>query len=335
MIEINNLCKSYNDNKVLKNISLHIPAGSIYGLVGRSGTGKSTLLRCINGLESFQSGNLQVDGVPVQDLSKKDMLKFRKDIGFIFQHFSLLERLSVYDNIALPMECWKYSPSEIDKKVKNLLKLVDISEKIHAKPRELSGGQKQRVAIARALTMDPKILLCDEATSALDPKSAKSVINLLNKINKELGITIVVVTHQMSVIRDCCEHMAILENGSIVENGSVMDVFLNQPSALVNLIGKKQLLHNDGEVNIKVIYVGQESKQPILTKMARDLGIDFSINGADMAAYRDGYMGTIHISVPNKHLTEVSKYLNEHDMRFQVLNLKNKGSNSEEMYSYV
>lgn len=326
MIKIDNLCKSYAENKVLNNIELHIPTGSIYGLVGRSGTGKSTLLRCINGLEKFQSGNLQIDGVAVQDLSKKDILQLRKEIGFIFQNFSLLERLSVYDNIALPMKCWKYSQSDIDKKVKSLLELVDISEKIYSKPRELSGGQKQRVAIARALAMDPKILLCDEATSALDPKTAQSVTNLLNRINKDIGITIVVVTHQMSVIRSCCEHIAILENGSIVESGSVSDVFLNQPSALVNLIGEKQLLYNDDEINMKVIYVGQESKQPILTKMARDLGIDFSINDADMAAYRDGYMGTIHISLPNKYLAEVSKYLNEHDMRFQVLNDEdNKG----------
>lgn len=334
MIEINNLCKSYGDNKVLEDIVLHIPKGSVYGLIGRSGAGKSTLLRCINGLEKFQSGSIQVDGIAVQDLSKKDILPFRKEIGFIFQNFSLLERLSVYDNIALPMKCWKYSHSNIDKKVKSLLELVDISEKINSKPRELSGGQKQRVAIARALTMDPKILLCDEATSALDPKSAQSVTNLLNKINQEFGITIVVVTHQMSVVHSCCDQIAILENGSVVENGDVREVFLNQPPALVNLIGEKHILHNDDEVDMKVIYVDQQAKKHILTKMARDLGIDFSINDADMEVYRNGFMGTIHISVPKEYVIQVSKYLDDHEIRFQILE-QYKGIGNKEMKTYV
>lgn len=319
MIKITNLCKSYEGTKVLEKVSLHIPEGSIYGLIGRSGTGKSTLLRCINGLEQFQSGDLKVDGVAVQDLSKKDILNFRKEIGIIFQEFSLLERLSVYDNIALPMECWKYDRLHIDKKVKSLLELVDIPEKIYSKPCELSGGQKQRVAIARALTMNPKILLCDEATSALDPKSAKSVTNLLSRINKELGITIVIVTHQMSVLRSCCGQIAILENGKVEVNGNVQDVFLNQPPALMNLIGEKDLISNDDEINIKVIYVGKEAQQPILTKMARELGIDFSINDAEIDACYNGFMGTIHICVPRMHFVAVRKYLECNRISFQIL----------------
>jgi len=319
MIEIKNLCKSYQDNDVLKNITLHIPNGSIFGLIGRSGTGKSTLLRCINGLEHFQSGDLRVDGVVVQNLTQRDIRQFRKEIGIIFQNFSLLERLSVYDNIALPMQCWKYNHNEIDKKVKNLLELVDIPEKIHAKPRELSGGQKQRVAIARALTMNPKILLCDEATSALDPKSAQSVTDLLNKINKDIGITIVVVTHQMSVLRSCCEKIAILENGKVEASGNVQDVFLEQPPALVNLIGKKTIPINKEDVNIKIVYVSKESRQPVITKMARDLGIDFSINGGEIDTYRSGVMGTINICVPMQNFAEVSQYLKKHEICFQVL----------------
>lgn len=319
MIKIDSLCKSYKNNDVLNNITLHIPNGCIYGLVGRSGAGKSTLLRCINGLEQFHSGDLLVDGIAVKNLTKKNIREFRKEIGVIFQHFSLLERLSVYDNVALPMRCWKYNRSEIDKKVKELLELVDISEKIHSYPNELSGGQKQRVAIARALTMNPKLLLCDEATSALDPKSAQAVTGLLNRINKELGITIVVVTHQMSVLRSCCEQIAILENGRVEASGDIRDIFLEQPPALANLIGKKTIPFNHEEVNIRIVLVSKETQQPVLTKMARELNIDFSITGGEMNMYQSGIMGAIHISVPMQHFADVSHYLKEHGICFQVL----------------
>lgn len=319
MIEIENLCKSYQDNDVLNNISLHIPRGSIFGLVGRSGAGKSTLLRCINGLEQFQSGNLIVDGIAVQNLAGNNIRQFRKEIGVIFQNFSLLQRLSVYDNIALPMRCWKYSNNDIDKIVKNLLELVDIPEKISSYPRELSGGQKQRVAIARALTMNPKILLCDEATSALDPKSAQSVTTLLNRINQELGITIIVVTHQMSVLRSCCEQIAILENGKVQASGKVEDIFLEQPPSLVNLIGEKYTPVDKEGINLKLVYVNKESGEHILTRMARELDIDFSINGCEMEKYLNGVMATIHISVSKQNFADVSQYLKKHRISFQFL----------------
>ena len=329
MIKIDNLSKSYHYNDVLKNITLHIPNGCIYGIIGRSGTGKSTLLRCINGLEQFESGDLRVNGVAVQDLVKKDIRQFRKEIGMIFQDFSLLERLSVYDNIALPMQCWKYDRFKIDKKVKKLLELVDIPEKIHSKPCELSGGQKQRVAIARALTMDPKLLLCDEATSALDPKSAQSVTALLNRINKDLGITIVVVTHQMSVLRSCCEQIAILENGKVEVSGDVQDIFLKQPPALVNLIGNNNIPANKEEVNIKIVFASKGTRQPVLTKMARELDIDFSIEGGEMATYRSGVMGTIHICVPMLYFVDVSQYLEKHEIRFQVIESGDNSTDGE------
>lgn len=215
LIEIKGIRKSFGDLQVLHGVDLHIEKGKIFGLAGRSGTGKSTLLRCINGLETYDEGNLIVEGIEVKSLSEKDLRVFRKDIGMIFQQFSLLSRLTVYENIALPLRCWKYSNSYIDAKVKELLDVIGIPDKINAKPRELSGGQKQRVAIARALSMNPKLLLCDEATSALDPKTAKSIIGLLNKINQDLGITIIIVTHQMSVLRSACEEIAILQDGKI------------------------------------------------------------------------------------------------------------------------
>ena len=168
MIEIRGLCKHFDDFSALEDIHMTMESGKVYGLIGQSGSGKSTLLRCINGLTGYESGSLKVDGVEVSTLSGLEARRFRRDIGMIFQQFSLLKRLSVYDNVALPMRCWKYSKSEIDKRVTELLELVHIADKRDALPTELSGGQKQRVAIARALTMNPKFLLCDEATSALD-----------------------------------------------------------------------------------------------------------------------------------------------------------------------
>ena len=210
MIEICDLNKSFGELNVLKNINLTIPTGEIYGLVGRSGAGKSTLLRCMNGLEGYDSGSVKIDGIEVKDRDKDEMRDLRKEMGMIFQTFSLVSRRSVYQNVALPLKCWKYPKQEIDKRVKELLELVEITEKVDERPEVLSGGQKQRVAIARALALNPKILLCDEATSALDPKTTQSVLNLLQDINRKLGLTIVVVTHQMEVIRSCCDNIMIL-----------------------------------------------------------------------------------------------------------------------------
>ena len=239
MIEINNLCKSFGSLEVLKDISLTVKTGEIYGLVGRSGAGKSTLLRCINGLEPYQSGSLKIDGTEVNSLNKKEIRELRKDIGMIFQQFSLINRRTVYQNVALPMKCWGYDRKTSDKKVRELLELVDISDKIHARPSTLSGGQKQRVAIARALALDSHILLCDEATSALDPKTTQSVLRLLREINEKLGLTIIVVTHQMEVVREVCDTISILEDGKIAASGGVREVFLQRPQALMTLLGKQ------------------------------------------------------------------------------------------------
>ena len=219
LIEIKNLKKIWEDDgsSVLEGINLKIEDGDIYALVGRSGAGKSTLLRCINGLTSYQEGSLKVDGCEVKELKEKELREFRRHVGMIFQQFSLLERQTVYQNVALPMQCWKYSKEEIDKKVKELLELVGMSDKMNARPRNLSGGQKQRVAIARALTMDPKILLCDEATSALDNESEQVVQKSLEELAKDR--TTFVIAHRLSTIRNAKRILVLTENG-IEEEGT-------------------------------------------------------------------------------------------------------------------
>lgn len=321
MIKIEGLTKAFGDTPVLTGVDVHIPKGMIYGLVGRSGAGKSTLLRCINGLETYDQGSLIVDGIDVKSLSGKKAREFRKDIGMIFQQFSLLTRLSVYENIALPLKCWNYSQAYIDSKVKELLDMIGIPDKIHAKPKELSGGQKQRVAIARALAMNPKILLCDEATSALDPKTAKSITALLNQINQDLGITIVIVTHQMSVLRSVCEEIVILENGKVEVKGRVEEVFLQQPAALRNLIGYQDLLLPKTGVNIKILLSRDIASKPVITQMARELSMDFMILGGEMENYRDTALGSVNINVPNEKFAVVEKYLSKHKVVWKYIDV--------------
>lgn len=319
MISITHLRKSFNKQVVLNDINLQIGKGKIYGLVGRSGAGKSTLLRCINGLESYDEGSLTVDGIEVNSLSAKAAREFKKDIGMIFQQFSLLSRMNVYENIALPMKCWKYDNGYIDRKVKELVEVVGIPDKIYDFPAVLSGGQKQRVAIARALSMNPRILLCDEATSALDPQTANSIIALLDTINTQLGITIVVVTHQMPVLRRCCEEISILENGKIVENGRVEEVFLRQPKALVNLIGKKDQILPRGGVNIKITLSQKVAQKPLLTEMARNLQTDFLITGGEMERFRESVLGSLTINVTEADYTKITEFLNAHQVAWKLL----------------
>lgn len=323
LIEIVNLQKSFGKIHVLDNINLSIEDGDIYGLVGKSGAGKSTLLRCINGLESYDSGSLKIDGFEVKNHSDKEIREFRKNIGMIFQHFSLVQRKTVYENVALPMECWGYKKDIIDKRVKELLEIVEIEDKIKGKPRALSGGQKQRVAIARAISLNPKILLCDEATSALDPKTTKSILSLLREINEKLGITIVVVTHQMSVVRQICTKVSILEKGEIAAKGNVEDIFLNQPQSLKNLLGEEddEILPSIGK-NIRLIYSKTDisESRSIISSIARKLNIDFSIVWGKMEKYRDDVLGSIVINTEEKNEKLITNYLTDIGVQWEVIN---------------
>lgn len=306
MINIKNLKKSYNNLEILNGIDLNVEKGSIFGIIGRSGAGKSTLLRCLNGLEKYDSGLLEINGIDIRTLNEKQLRLFRKDIGIIFQQFSLITRDTVYDNIAFPMRCWKFTKKQIDERVKYLINVVGISDKIYSLARELSGGQKQRVAIARALSMNPKILLSDEATSALDPKNSEAIIELLNDINKSMGITIVLVTHQMDILKSICDNMAIMENGIIKDSGKVEDIFLYNPSSLLNLLGNQNILLPNIGLNLEIKYKSKE-KNNFIEKLIKEF--DINIINMKIDNYKNNIIYDAIINVKEDNLKNIYKYL--------------------------
>lgn len=239
----------------------------------------------------------------------------------IFQQFSLLERETVYKNVALPMQCWKYPKDQIDKKVRELLELVGLGDKMNAKPRNLSGGQKQRVAVARALTMDPKILLCDEATSALDPKTTNSILDLLMEINQKLGITVIIVTHQMEVVRKACNKACILENGKIADEGSVKEIFIKQPQSLRRLLGEEEeeKLPDTGH-NIQISYLVKDMKDgELFSTMTSELQYVFPIVNGLIQDYQGDQMGIFVINIDDEHLGVVTDYLNQNGIKWREL----------------
>ena len=318
MIKISNLNKYYGNTQILSDVNIHMQKGEIFGIIGHSGAGKSTLLRCINRLETYEDGSILVEDKEVKDLSENELRFLRKDLGMIFQHFSLLERKTVFENVALPLECFKYSKEEINKRVDELLKLVGIDDKKNQKPRNLSGGQKQRVAIARALALNPKVLLCDEATSALDPNTTKSILALLRDINEKLGITIIIVTHQMEVVKEICQRVAIMEGGQVIAVGKTEDLFLKNSKALKTLIGEEEILPNEG-INIRLFFPKDNSNDSIITAMARELDIDFSIVWGKLERFRDDVLGSLVINIKENQKDEVVKYLTSKNMPWEVI----------------
>lgn len=318
MISIQNVSKYYGDTKVLKDVNMQIEKGEIFGIIGHSGAGKSTLLRCINGLEDYKDGSVLVESKEVKSLGEKELRTLRKDLGMIFQHFSLLERKTVFQNVALPLECFKYSKSEIEERVTNLLDLVGLGDKKDVKPRNLSGGQKQRVAIARALALNPKVLLCDEATSALDPNTTKSILSLLEDINKKLDITIIMVTHQMEVIKQICTKVAIMEDGKVLEIGDTEEIFLQNTKGLQKLIGEENIVLPRG-TNIKILFPKDTSNDSIITSMARELDIDFSIVFGRLEKFRDDILGSLIINTETENGKKVKNYLDKKGMRWEEI----------------
>lgn len=319
MIKINNLYKNFGQTTVLKNITLSISKGDIFGIIGHSGAGKSTLLRCINGLESFDNGDLTVMNKSIKSLSASDIRFLRKDIGMIFQGFNLLSRKTVFENVALPLKSWGISKSEVETKVNKLLDIVGLSDKAKIKPSRLSGGQKQRVAIARALALEPKILLCDEATSALDPKTTKDILSLLNDINKNLGITIVIVTHQMEVVKEVCKSVALIEGGELLYSGSTQDLFLKPNKKLDEFLGDDSTdLPTEG-LNIKIFFPSTISKDSIITSMARSLNINFSIIGGKLEKFRDTTLGHLIINTSIESKGNITQYLDSNNIEWEVI----------------
>lgn len=319
-VEIKNVVKSFGNVQVIKDVSFTINQGEIYGIIGHSGVGKSTLLRCINGLESYNGGSVNVMGKEVSALNDRELRVFRKELGMIFQNFNLLQRKNVFDNVALPLEVWGYDKNTIKEKVSELIKLVGLEDKILRKPSQLSGGQKQRVAIARALALDPKILLCDEATSALDPKTTKDILQLLLKINKELGITIIIVTHQMEVIKEVCERVALLDGGEIKAEGKAEDLFLKPGKSLKKFLGEEDEENlPDTGINIKLYFPSNSSENALITRMSRELEIDFSIVWGKLEKFRDQVLGGLVININEEDKEKVLKYLEDKDILLEVL----------------
>lgn len=290
MIQIKDIKKTYTSNNIsvdaLKNINLNINKGDFYGIIGLSGAGKSTLIRLLNRLEEPSSGEIIVEGKNILNFNNPELQEYRKKTGMIFQGFNLMSSRNVEKNIAFALEVADYPKEKIKPRVMELLRLVELEDKIDSYPAQLSGGQKQRVAIARALANHPKILLSDEATSALDPKTTKNILNLLKDIQKKLNLTIILITHQMEVIRDSCNKVAVLDGGNVVEAREVVDIFSNPQTAITQEFIKHLIPEEEAEVEfsrkkdkkiIKLSYVGVAVDKPIISQLIRKFDIDINI----------------------------------------------------------
>ncbi|MBR5230116.1 MAG: ATP-binding cassette domain-containing protein [Firmicutes bacterium] len=292
MIEIKNLSKTFpaqtgESVKALKNVSIDINDGDIYGIIGMSGAGKSTLVRCINMLERPTEGQVLVDGIDLGALSEKELRLKRRDITMIFQHFNLLMQRTCLKNICFPLELAGVSKEDAKKRALELLDVVGLPDKANAYPAQLSGGQQQRIAIARALATNPKVLLCDEATSALDPKTTHQVLQLIQEINQKLGITVIIITHQMSVVEEVCNKVAILDHGEVVEQGPVSEVFAHPKSTAARRLvfpdGITEALPiNDNETHIRLVFTGTgATNSPLIAQLAAEKNIKANILGAN------------------------------------------------------
>ena len=308
MIELKDLCKTFNASsgtvEALKDINLTINDGEIFGIIGLSGAGKSTLVRCINLLERPTYGSVIIDGKDMTQLSRAELLKMRRSISMIFQGFNLLEQRTVLRNVTFPLEISGVKLSDAKKKAMELLKIVGLEQKAAAYPAQLSGGQKQRVAIARALATDPRYLLCDEATSALDPNTTRSILELLDQINQTLGVTIVVITHEMKVIDQICDRVAVIDQSRIAEVGKVSDVFTNPKSEIAReliLPQDRAALDTTGGQKLRLIFDGNYSQEPLLSKLILECQAPINIIFADTKEYEGAIYGHMIIELPSDY----------------------------------
>ena len=341
MIEFTHVSKDFGSGekmvRAVRDVSLTIQDGEIFGIIGFSGAGKSTLVRCINLLERPTNGTVVVDGKEMTALSPKELRLARRKIGMIFQHFNLMPSRTVFGNVAYPLQGQGLSKQAIQNKVRKLLKLVDIADKETAYPSQLSGGQKQRVAIARALANDPKVLLCDEATSALDPQTTKAILTLLKDLNQKLNLTIVMITHEMAVVKEICDHVAIMEHGQVVEQGEVFSLFADPKQPITqnfirttsNLQKIEELIAEGspvvqlqpGEVIVRLSYIQKNVSEPLISTLSQRFQISLNIIFADIEIVQDAPIGgTVAIlSGEREQITKAMKYLIEKNVGVEVL----------------
>ena len=323
--------------KAVQNVSLHVNKGDVYGIVGYSGAGKSTLVRTINLLQRPTSGKVVINKKVITDLSEKELRQARKKIGMIFQHFNLMGSRTIFDNVAFPLKRSKLTKSQISKKVLELLDLVGLGDKADAYPSQLSGGQKQRVAIARALANDPEILLCDEATSALDPKTTSSILELLKKLNKNLGLTIVIITHEMQVVKEICNKVAVMEDGHVIEEGSLLEIFTSPQNQLTKdfintathvdqgidtVLAHPTLLNlKETDVLAKLSFVGGSTSEPLIAKLNNSFQVQGNILFGNVEILQETPVGTLLLvlSGSTEKIAEAIDYLQSNDVTVSII----------------
>ena len=341
MIELTHISKNFASGgrtvHAVQDVSLSIGKGEIFGIIGFSGAGKSTLVRCINLLERPTSGSVTVDGKEMTALSARELRQARKKIGMIFQHFNLMPSRTVFGNVAYPLRGSGLSGEQIADKVHRLLELVGIGDKAEAYPKQLSGGQKQRVAIARALANDPNVLLCDEATSALDPQTTKAILRLLKDLNEKLGITVVIITHEMAVVKEICDRVTVMEHGRVVEQGEVFNVFADPRQEIIrsfihttsNLRKIEELIEEDspvvqlkpGELIVRLSYIQRNVSEPLISTVSRKFDITLNIIFSDIAIVQNAPIGgtVAIISGEREQITQAIAYLIEKNVGVEVI----------------
>ena len=317
MIELSGITKSFNGHTVLHDINLFVQEGEVFGIIGRSGAGKSTLLRCINLLERPDAGEVSLDGESITQLSTQQLREARHKTAMIFQHFNLLNAKTVYDNIALPMRIQGIDEEKIREKITELLPLVELSDKAQAYPTQLSGGQKQRVAIARALSCSPKILLCDEATSALDPETTDSILELLKKINTLFGLTIILITHEMEVVKRICHRLAVMESGRIIETSSLASALSRKNSIAGSMLysqlspqlppclSSRLAIEPNHHPLLRIFFEGSDTSAPFISQTSRELNLDINILLANMDRFDGITCGVLVVELEaDQHLLQ-------------------------------
>lgn len=337
MIELRHIVKRFESKAgtvtAVNDVSLHIEKGEVFGIIGFSGAGKSTLVRCINLLERPTSGEVLIDGADITKLAAKELRGVRQKIGMIFQHFNLMPSRTVYKNIEMPLKLTSLSAEERREKIRSLLELVELADKSEAYPSQLSGGQKQRVAIARALANDPKVLLCDEATSALDPKTTRSILKLLREVNSRLGITIVVITHQMDVVKFICDRAAVMEHGRVVEEGTILDIFANPKAPVTkgfidsasNVDDLYDMLEDaegrgvtHGTVYL-LTYAGASAGKPLMTEIFKQFGVSANIIFGNIEILKGTPLGKLAVTLEGdaENVVSAVEFIKAHGVRIE------------------